>query len=77
MKPLSLEKEKILVDYTGDNMPGSVRNFMPDVYKDGEIYTCISGTGPNAVTGQGATIEDAMKDWDNAYRSRQETQRPG
>ncbi|MHA4844207.1 hypothetical protein ACX0G7_08585 [Flavitalea antarctica] len=77
MKQLSLEKEKILVSYTGDSMPESVRNFMPDVYRDGESYTCISGTGSNAITGQGATIEDAMKDWDNAYRSRQETQRQG
>jgi hypothetical protein len=69
MKDKSLEKEKIHIDYSGDNIPESVKNFMPDVYKDGDRYICILGIGPDAITGEGTSLEDAMNAWDDAYRS--------
>lgn len=70
MKDASVEKEKIEVDFVGDNVPDSVKNFMPDVYKDGDRYVCVLGSEPNSVTGEGASVEEAMKSWDQAYQQK-------
>jgi len=66
----SLEKEKINVDFTGKNVPASVKNFMPDVYRDGDRFICLLGSDQYAVCGEGASVEEAMHAWDNAYRSK-------
>lgn len=49
MQHLSFEKEKIHVDYTQPGIPKHVSNFMPDVYKDGDVYHCILGSGNTAI----------------------------
>jgi L-2-hydroxyglutarate oxidase LhgO len=76
MKAKSLEKEKVLIGYTGENVPESVKNFMPDVYKDGDWFICILGVEPDAVTGEGKSVEDAMKNWDDAHQARNQLHRP-
>ena len=45
---------------------------MPDVYRDGDRFICVLGIEPDAVTGQGATIEEALKDWDRAYQEKRD-----
>jgi hypothetical protein len=70
MKNKSAEKEKINLDYSLGYVPESARNFMPDVYRDGDRFICVLGIGPNAVTGQGATIEEALKDWDRVHQEK-------
>ena len=72
MKNKSAEKEKISLDYTHADVPQSARNFMPDVYRDGDRFICVLGIEPDAVTGQGATIEEALKDWDRAYQEKRD-----
>jgi len=67
MKSLSLEKERIRVDYSGDHVPESVKNFRPDVYLDGEEYCLILGNDQHAVVGCADSVEEAMKRWDEAY----------
>lgn len=67
MKNTSIEKERIHVDYTVDGVPDSVRNFRPDIYKDGDLYCCILGAGIDAISGCGPTVEEAMQRWDEAY----------
>jgi hypothetical protein len=70
MKDASVVKEKLSVDFVGEQVPDSVKNFMPDVYKDGDRYVCVLGSEPNSVTGEGATVEEAMNSWDKAYREK-------
>lgn len=69
MKRMSLEKEDVHVDYTAENIPDSVKNFRPVIYRDGEDYCCILGT-ENAVVGTGNTLEEAMSNWDRAYQEK-------
>lgn len=38
MKNVSLEKEKIKVDFLNKDLPPTVRNFRPDVYRNGDSY---------------------------------------
>ena len=70
MKDSSIVKEKIKVEYVGDKVPDSVKNFMPEVYQDGDRYICILGAEPNSVSGEGSTVEEAMLDWDRVYQSK-------
>jgi len=70
MKNTSLEKEKIRVDFTEKLVPASVKNFMPDIYRDGDRFICVLGSDQYAVSGEGASIEEAMEAWDNAYHSK-------
>lgn len=67
MKRLSLEKERITIDYSSEQIPESVRNFRPDVYRDGGEYCLILGNDEHAVVGCAASIEEAMNRWDEAY----------
>ncbi len=70
IKNISLEKEKIRVDFSNPELPSSVRNFMPDMYRNGDSYLCILGTEPDRlVIGTGATVMRALEDWDKSYRT--------
>jgi hypothetical protein len=70
MQDKSIEKEKIKVDFVGDSVPDSVKNFMPDVYADGDKYVCVLGSGDSVITGEGESIEAAMKNWDEKYQQK-------
>jgi hypothetical protein len=72
MKYKSIEKEKIRVEYSQGSIPESVKNFMPDVYRDGDQFICILGIDSNAITGKGTTIEEALKDWDRAFQEQKQ-----
>ena len=70
MKDASVEKEKIAVDYTQANLPDSVKNFMPEVYRDGDRFVSVLGSAPNAITAEGSTVEEALGSWDEAYQAK-------
>ncbi|MCF6407887.1 hypothetical protein L3C95_33680 [Chitinophaga filiformis] len=71
MERLSLEKETVHVDYTGEGIPESVKNFRPSVFRDGDNYYCILGSDKEtAVCGSGATVEEAFLEWDHAYQDK-------
>ena len=63
----SLEKELSKIDYTDEQVPDSVKNFRPDVYRDGDRFCVILGSGENAVAAYGDSIAEAMTGWDAAY----------
>ncbi len=69
MKDASIEKEKIHVDYTAGNIPENAKNFMPDVYKDGDQYICVLA---DSVKGTGDSIEAALADWEKNYKQKQQ-----
>ncbi|QHS63830.1 hypothetical protein [Chitinophaga agri] len=71
MKKTSIDKEIIHVDYSQENLPASVKNFQPSVYRDGEMYHCILGTDKEqGVFGSGKSVEEAMSEWDKAYQGK-------
>ncbi len=67
MKRMSLEKELIRTDYSGADIPDSVKNFRPDIYRDGAEFYAILGSDENAIVGIGSSVTEAMKNWDTAY----------
>ncbi len=68
---MSIEKERIKVDYTEAGIPVSVQNFRPDIYKDEHAFYCILGAGiEEAIIASGTTIEMAMQAWDVAYKKK-------
>ena len=67
MKRMSLEKELIRTDYSASDIPDSVKNFRPDIYKDGKEFYAILGSDEDAIVSNGSSIIEAMKNWDNAY----------
>lgn len=69
---MSLEKEKIQVDYTQPGVPKHVSNFMPDVYRDGDEYFCVLGCGETAITASGNSVNEAMDAWEKAYTLKQD-----
>lgn len=70
IRNVSLEKEKIRVDFSNLDLPPAVRNFMPDVYRNGDSYLCILGTEPDRlIIGTGATVMRALEDWDRSYHT--------
>jgi hypothetical protein len=71
MERMSLEKETVHIDYTMEGIPESVKNFRPNVFKDGECYYCILGTDKDtAVFSSGNSIEEALQEWDHAYQDK-------
>jgi len=71
MKRMSIDKEIMLVDFTREDIPASVKNFQPSVYRDGEMYHCILGTERDTgIFGSGKSIDEAMVEWDHAYQEK-------
>ena len=68
---MSLETEKVQVNFTDMNIPASVSNFRPEVYKDGECYICVLAPGTaHSIYGEGDTLEAALDAWDKAYHEK-------
>jgi len=68
MGQTSIEKEKIHIDFTSENIPQNARNFMPEVYRDGDRFICVLG---DSVKGEGDSVETALEDWEKNYRIKQ------
>lgn len=63
--------ETVPVDYESEDLPGSVKEFEPVVYKDGSSFCCILGPDPEeGVFGRGNTVREALTDWDVHLRER-------
>ena len=71
MKQTSIDKEIMHVDYSQEGFPESAKNFMPSVYRDGEMYHCILGTDKETgIFGSGKSLNEAMIEWDKAYQEK-------
>lgn len=67
---MSLDKEKVQVDFTSMDLPESVKNFRPEVYQDSGCYSCVLGAGADAVYAEGDSIEAALIAWDKAFHEK-------
>jgi hypothetical protein len=71
MERMSLEKETVHIDYTKEGIPESVKNFRPNVFRDGDSYCCILGTDEETgVFSCGDSLEEALQEWDRAYQAK-------
>jgi hypothetical protein len=68
MGQTSIEKEKIHIDFTSETIPENARNFMPEVFKDGDRFICVLG---DSVSGEGSSAEEALADWEHNYKAKQ------
>lgn len=58
------EKAKIALNYEDPDLPGSVSQFKPILFKEGDSYCVLLGPDPQeGVFGCGDSPEAAMKDW--------------
>jgi len=69
MKAEDFPESHYPVDYNSPQLPESVRQVKPIVYKDGDSFCCVSGpTLQEGIVGCGPTPELAMQDWDEHYK---------
>ena len=58
----------IPIDYEHTDLPATVRQFKPVVFKEGDAFCCILGPDPQSgVFGCGDSKEDAIRDWNNHF----------
>jgi hypothetical protein len=62
------QKEEYKIDYNSPNIPASVKELKPTIYKEG-INWCVSSDEDIAggILGYGVTPEQAMQDFDANY----------
>lgn len=71
MKNMSIDNEKVQVDYTSMDLPEPVKNFRPEVYASGDGYYCVLGAGTDqAIFGEGDTVEAALIAWEKAWHEK-------
>jgi hypothetical protein len=72
MEQMSLSGlETVPVNFEQEDLPPSIKEFMPAVYRDGDAYCCILGPDPLAgVFGCGDSLTEALKDWDHQLKER-------
>jgi hypothetical protein len=59
------EAAQLKIDMDSENIPASVKEFRPVVFKEGNAYCCILGPDPQTgVFGCGQSPAEAMQDWD-------------
>lgn len=60
------EAAQLQIDMDSANIPASVKEFRPTVFKEGNAFCCVLGPDPQAgVFGRGRTADEAMHDWDS------------
>ena len=58
----------ISIDYNSGDVPASVKQYRPILYKDGNEFCCLLGPDPqNGIFGGGGSIQEAIVDWDRHY----------
>jgi hypothetical protein len=63
--------ETLEVDYESEDLPVSVRELRPIVYKDGDSICSVLGSDPqDGIFGCGISPEAALKDWDHHLKER-------
>ena len=65
------EESKLPIDYEDASLPSSVRSFRPLLYQEGEMIFAVLGPDmQTGISGSGATIEEALKEWDAQFQDR-------
>lgn len=71
MKQMDLPDEMKVPIENSTELPVSVKNLHPLLFRDGDSYCCVLGPNPaEGVFGCGKTAKDALVDWDNNLQER-------
>lgn len=78
MQQMAVDESAIVrIDYSSPDLPFSVREFRPTVYKDREGYNCLLGPDTETgIFGTGVSIRQAVNDWDRSFSERLQHQDP-
>lgn len=57
------------IDYTRPGIPVSAAQFQPELFKEENSFFCTWHFGPETITGEGQTPEEALQDWDKNLQS--------
>jgi hypothetical protein len=70
--------QAVPVDYEAADIPPSVKEFKPAVFKDGPSFCVLLGPDPQTgVFGCGDTTDDALVDWDKHLQERARNPKDG
>jgi hypothetical protein len=70
--------ETVPIDYQAAQIPPSVKEFKPAIFKHGTSFCCILVADPQAgVFERGETPEEALADWDRHLRERAKDPKDG
>lgn len=65
------EETKLPIDYEDKSLPASIRRFRPLLYQEGDMIHAVLGPDPQTgISGCGASIEEALKEWDTQLQDR-------
>ncbi|WP_205512819.1 hypothetical protein [Longitalea arenae] len=71
------EEDIITIDFDAGDIPASVREFRPMVFREADRFCCILGPDPEiGIFGSGTSIEEALRDWDNDFKRRIQNLQP-
>ncbi len=67
------QEEEYKIDYNSPNIPASVKELKPKIYKDGSAWRASSNEDlANVIFARGSTPEQAMQDFDDNYAKAKE-----
>lgn len=72
MEQMKIPESMIVrINYEEKELPSSVRELRPVVFKDGESYCCLLGPDPQeGIFGCGNTEKEALNDWKSSLEMR-------
>lgn len=70
--------ETVTIDFDAKDIPASVKEFRPAVFKDGNSFCCLLGPDPQkGIFGCGSTTDEALADWDLDLKERAKDPKAG
>ena len=65
------EEMVVQINYQDSDIPATVREFKPALYRDGDSFCCLLGEDPQAgIFGCGESPKAAIEDWDSHFKER-------
>ncbi|MBN9383170.1 MAG: hypothetical protein J0H74_20610 [Chitinophagaceae bacterium] len=63
---MKVDKNAIIrIDYDADDLPPAAKEYKPVLFREGNLICCLLGSDPRSgIFGCGATLSEAIKDWD-------------
>jgi hypothetical protein len=74
MKQMQVPEEMVVqINYEDSDIPETVRELRPAVYRDGDSFCVLLGPDPQAgIFGCGDTTDQALRDWDQHFTEHME-----
>jgi hypothetical protein len=72
MQQIVIDEDLIVpLNYESKELPGSIRQFKPTLYKEGDAFVCVLGPDvEQAIYGRGATEDEALQNWEADFKDR-------